>query len=139
MYHYEEWLAFLSTHLPAPVRQEEATDGSLLFTGGEPPLVRARLTPSVITVYRFAVRWDAPDRPVVVPRRVGTLVWRRARNNEMLRAVGALIEAAREARLGTFTVCVICERPTPPERMHDDQICDSCARRESSAQRDRSG
>src|SRR5215831_3284981 len=41
---YEQLIAFLSTHLPAPVEQEEDANGVLVFTGGSPGEVVARLT-----------------------------------------------------------------------------------------------
>jgi hypothetical protein len=127
MRHFEEWLAFLAAQLPDPVNQEEHPDGSVWFTGGEPGQVIARLTRSTITVFEFTVVRDGSRTPVVTPRRIGTVAWRRARNNEMVRAVSALIDAARQVRLAKFTVCVQCERPTPPEAMSDEDICQSCA------------
>ena len=33
--HYEQLLAFIATHMPAPFTQEEI-DGTMIFTGGSP-------------------------------------------------------------------------------------------------------
>ncbi len=122
----EQWLAFIATHLPQPVREDR--DGDLTtFTGGDPGQVVVRLSPSTITVLEYAVGWTASDTPVPAPRRIGTVVWRRARTPEMIRAVAALIGAAREARLAKFRICERCERSIPPEWMDDERICQSCA------------
>lgn len=126
MNNFEEWLAFIATHLPEPVTEEQTDDGTT-FTGGDPGQVMIRLTGSTITVLEYAVVWNGPHTPVLSPRRIGTVAWRRARTHEMTTAVAALIEAARKARLAKFRVCERCERSTPPEWMHDDGVCQSCA------------
>ena len=121
----EEWLAFVATHLPAPVR-EERTDDATTFTGGDPGQVIVKVTRSRITVFEYAVGWTGPHTPVVSPRLIGTVVWLRSRTHEMTRAVAALIAAACASRLGRFRVCERCERSTPPEWMDDDRLCQSC-------------
>jgi hypothetical protein len=126
MQNFEEWLAFISTHLPQPVVEEQTGDGAI-FTGGDPGEVIVRLTQATITVLEYAVEWRGPHAPVLSPRRIGTVVWRRAPVHEMTKAVAALIEAAREARRAKFRICEMCERSMPPEWMHDDLVCQSCA------------
>lgn len=130
MHNIEEWLAFITTHLPQPVSQEIALDGSTYLSGGDPGEVIVRLTRSTITVWEYAVSWNTPDSPTVQPIRVGSVVWRRIQNASAVSAVHALIEAARESRLGTFSVCSHCQRRQPPELMHDDDVCQSCAQRD---------
>src|SRR4030095_7284392 len=74
---YEQLIAFLNTHLPTPVQQEELSDGSLMFTGGSPGEVVARLTKVSVIIEQYAVRWETPYTPVMRPRRVGVVKWRR--------------------------------------------------------------
>src|SRR5262245_34476161 len=74
---YEQLIAFLSTHLPAPVEQDERDGGIRVFTGGDPGEVVARLTNSSVIVEEYAVRWKTPYQAVVHPRRVGVVNWRR--------------------------------------------------------------
>lgn len=123
---FEEWLAYITTHLPTPVTEEQTGEGTT-FTGGDPGQVIVRLTRSRITVLEYAIEWTGPHTPVLAPRRIGTVVWGRARTHEMTKAVAALIEAAREARLAKFRVCERCERSTPPEWMDNERVCQSCA------------
>jgi hypothetical protein len=127
MQNLDEWLAFVSTHLPEPVLREEAADGTVWFTGGRPPLVIVTVGGGTIAVFEYAVRLEPFKAPLVTPRLVGQVKWRRARNTEMTRAVGALIGAARESRLAKFHRCEQCDEAVPPEEMHDATICQACA------------
>jgi hypothetical protein len=129
MQNLEEWLAFITTHLTQPVSQDTAPDGSTYFIGGEPGEVIVRLTRSTVTVWEYAVSLEMPHAPAVQPLRVGSVVWRRIPNASAISAVHSLIEAARVSRLSKFSVCSQCDRRTPPESMHDDDVCESCARR----------
>lgn len=126
---FEEWLAFLSAQLPQPVAQDPAADGSIYFTGGHPGEVIVRLTRSTITVWEYAVRWEGPHTPIVQPIRIGSLAWRHIAADSGFSAARALMHAALESRRSKFRVCVRCEKQTPPEWMHDDEICQSCAER----------
>lgn len=127
MQNIDEWMAFIATHLSDPVSEEHSPDGTISFTGGDPPEVVVSLTRSTIVVFEYAIREDAAHAPTPAPRPIGSVRWRRARNPEMIRAVTALIAAARDSRLAKFGICARCERSTPPERMHDDEVCSSCA------------
>jgi hypothetical protein len=130
MQNFEEWLAFITTHLPQPVAQEIAPDGSTYFTGGEPVEVMVRLTRSTVTVWEYATAQGAPHSPAVEPIRIGSVVWRRIPNTHAISAVQSLIDAARVSRLSKFWLCSRCERRRPPELMHDDDVCQSCAERD---------
>ena len=127
MQNFEEWLAFITTHLPQPVSQEMAADGSTYFIGGEPGEVIVKLTRSAVTVWEYAIDWGESQSPSVQPLRVGSVVWRRIPNTHAITAVASLIEAARESRQSKFSTCADCDRRIPPELMHDDEICLSCA------------
>jgi hypothetical protein len=123
----EEWLAFFSAQLPDPVEQQQALDGSIYFTGGEPGEVMVRLSASTITVWEYAARWEGPRTLVPRPVRVGSIAWRRVPASQAVAAVQALVDGARQSRRGKYSICSYCERLTAPEHMHDEETCMSCA------------
>ena len=127
---YEQLIAFLSTHLPSPVEQEEGEDGILVFTGGSPGEVIARLTHSSVIIEEYAVRWETPFKPVVHPRRVGAVNWRRLSETTLMTVVGQLIKGAREMRLSRYRACRFCGTTNPPEWQHGEDTCQACAVRE---------
>jgi hypothetical protein len=124
--HYEQLLAFISTHMPVPFTQEDV-NGSIVFTGGSPGEVVVQLTSTAVIVAEYAVRWETPDRPVLHPRRVGAVRWRRLPESQLMTVVGELIKGARETRLARFRSCIVCGRTRPPEWMANDLTCQSCA------------
>ena len=130
---YEQLIAFLGSQLPSPVDQQPGGDGSLHFTGGDPPEVVAVLTHTSIVISEFAGVWETPFTFSARPRRVGIVKWRRLPENALLNAISALIKGAREARLASFQVCQYCSRRTAPEWLHDEGVCQACANRHSGA------
>lgn len=128
--HYEQLLAYISTHMPAPFTQEEA-DGSVIFTGGSPEELVVRLTDSAVIVEEYAVRWETPFTPVVRPRRVGSVKWRRLPESRLMTIVGDLMKGAREMRRARFRTCGACGRLRAPEWMSDESLCRNCAERET--------
>ena len=124
---FEEWLAFFAAQLPDPVEQQQALDGSIYFTGGDPGEVIVRLTTSNITVWEYAARWEGAHTLVPRPIRIGSVRWPRVPAQQAVAAVQALLDAARQSRRGKYATCSYCERITPPEHMHDDETCMSCA------------
>ena len=124
---YEQLIAFLNTHLPSPVQQEELTDGTLMFTGGSPGEVIARLTRTSVIVEQYAVRWETPYTPVMRPRRVGAVNWRRLSESVVMSVVEHLIRGAREARLARYATCQLCGEKRPPEWMENADICQQCS------------
>jgi hypothetical protein len=127
---YEQLIAFLSTHMPAPVEQHEAADGIMVFRGGSPVEVVATLTHASVIVEEFAVRWETPFSPVDRPRRVGTVNWRRLPESTVMNVVNQLIKGAREMRLGRYRTCKFCSRTNPPEWLQGDDVCQGCAQAE---------
>ncbi len=130
---FEELIAFLNSHLPAPVDQQPQADGSVQFIGGDPAEVVALLTHSSLVISEFAGVWETPFRFRAKPRRVGAIKWRRLPENALLSAIGALIKGAREARLASYQTCHYCGQRTAPEWLHDEGVCQSCADQHSGA------
>ena len=124
---YEGWIAFVAAQLGSDTTQHPAPDGSIYFTGGDPPLVIARVTRSTVTVWEYAATWEGGHNLAVVPVRIGSIVWRPLSESAAIAVVSTLIDAARESRLGKFRVCRFCNRRTPPELLHDDDVCQACA------------
>ena len=130
---YEQLIAFLSSNLPSPVERHEDVDGSIRFTGGDPPEVVVLLTQSSVVVAEFAGEWETAFTFTAKPRRVGVVKWRRLPENALLSAISALVKGAREARLASFRTCQYCGQRTAPEWLHDEGVCQSCADQHSGA------
>jgi len=125
---YEQLIAFLDSHLTGDRR--ELADGSMQFTGGDPPEVIVLLTETSVIVAEFAAVWESPYTLTAKPRRVGVLKWRRLPETALFNALGILIKGAREARLATFRACEECGRSTAPEWMTAKAMCHGCADQE---------
>src|SRR4029079_4377557 len=93
---YEQLIAFLGSNLPAPVERQEEADGSIRFTGGDPPEGILVLTDSRAIVSQLAGVWESPFTFSAKPRRVGVVKWRRLPENALLSAIAALVKGARE-------------------------------------------
>ena len=130
---FEQLIAFLGSNLPAPVDRQEDVDGSIRFTGGDPPEVIVVLTDSSVVVSQFAGVWESPFTFSARPRRVGVVKWRRLPENALLSAIAALVKGAREARLASFETCQYCGQRTAPEWLHDEGVCQACADQHSGA------
>ena len=124
---YEQLIAFLGSNLPAPVERQEDADGSIRFTGGDPPEVVVVLSHSSVVVSQFSGVWESPFTFSARPRRVGLVKWRRLPENALLGALAALVKGAREARLASFETCRYCGQRTAPEWLHDEGVCQACA------------
>ena len=129
---YEAWHAFVAAHLSQPVIEDAREDGTYL-TGGHPAEVVVRLQDGSITVFEFAIRWHGASAPLVRPRRVGTVHWRRLPERAAMRAVQSLIHGARESRLQKFLTCDKCGRRQPPEWVDSRNVCQACAQPDSGA------
>jgi hypothetical protein len=130
---FEQLIAFLGSNLPTPVDRQEDVDGSIRFTGGDPPEVIVVLTDSSVVVSQFAGVWESPFTFSARPRRVGVVKWRRLPENALLSAIAALVKGAREARLASFETCQYCGQRTAPEWLHDEGVCQACADQHSGA------
>lgn len=124
---FEQLIAFLSSHLPAPVEQQPGGDGSIIFTDGSPGDVVVHLRETSVVVAEYAGEWETPDSFVVKPRRVGVLRWTRLPETALMNALSQLIKGAREMRLARYRTCRFCGEATPPEWLHSDDVCQVCA------------
>jgi len=130
---WEELLVSLTHALPQPVTQETGLDGGTVLVGGEPAEVVVQLARSWVTVSEFSVEWDGPHHPITRIIPFGRIRWRRLDAIRAIEILRALIAGARQARRAKFRVCQSCEALTPPESMHDEEMCRSCAARSRGA------
>ena len=92
---YEQLIAYLSSQLPAPVEHHPSGDGSLQFTGGDPPEVVALLTDTSVIVSEFSGVWESAFKFTSKPKRVGLVKWRRLPDHpDRARSPGSLREAS---------------------------------------------
>jgi hypothetical protein len=123
---FEQLIAYLESQLPAPVEQQPADDGTIVFIGGQPPEVVVQLDESNVIVFEYAGAWE-PDSFHVKPRRVGLVKWRRLSETAVMNAVATLVKGAREMRLARYGNCRICGEKRAPELLSADEVCNACA------------
>ena len=123
---FEQLIAFVSSQLPKPVAEQQGSDGSILFTGGEPPEVIVHLTDQTVVVSEFAGEWEE-DGFSITPLLVGELYWHALPETALMNALSALIKGAREARLSKYRVCPQCGERISPEQFGTGGVCDGCA------------
>lgn len=117
----------IRTLLSDPVREESQLGGKLIFIGGDPGEVIVRVGPKKVSVAIFSVRWEGPHTPVVYPKELAVLNWKRIPAAQMLMTLHTMIESARELRRSRYRKCERCGETNPPEWMHDERTCQSCA------------
>ena len=115
--------------LPDPVREEMRLDGDLVFVGGDPGEVIVRISSSRVSIALFSIRWEGSHTPLVRPKQLATLNWQRLPASVTLLSLHSLVEAAVEIRRAKYRKCDRCGETKPPEWMHDEQTCQSCAER----------
>ena len=107
---WEEWHAFITTHLAAPVVEETADDGATWLTSGDPGEVMVRLKGTSIAVFEYSVERQG-RRAVVMPLRVGSL---RSRDIDDTRAMSIVVGAdRRHARTVHRAVPDVCGSRPP--------------------------
>lgn len=114
--------------LPEPVSEVDSLQGELLV-GGDPGEVVIQLDGNEIVVSIFAVHWNDPYTPEIVPEKFASIGCSEVTKSELTSKLSPLIEKARETRRARFRQCVRCSGVNPPEWMHGDSICQSCAER----------
>ena len=113
--------------LSGPVREETHLDGPIVFVGGDPGEVIVRVSGNKMSVAIFSVRWEGPHTPVVRPRHLATLSWRQIPASTLMMTLHGLVNTAREIRKAKYRRCERCGKTNPPEWMHDEKTCQSCA------------
>jgi hypothetical protein len=113
----------LATAVGGPVSQS--------FTAGDPPQVVVGIHEKTISVGAYVGSWSGPHTPTHGSDYVGEVEIDElaADRNDAKSRLAALIGEARQKRLGSFARCGECEQDFPPEWMHDEGLCQSCAER----------
>ena len=94
--HYEQLLAFISTHLPTPYTQEEV-EGVIVLTGGSPGEVIVRLRGSPSSSRNMPSRGSAVQAgAAAATRRSGQVA--SIPESRLMSVVGELIKGTREMR-----------------------------------------
>lgn len=113
--------------LSDPVQNDRQLDGTVVLVGGDPGEVIVRISGSKVSIAVYSVRWEGSHTPVVRPMQIATLNWKRLPAATMLVALHGLINAGVELRRAKYRRCDKCGETKPPEWMHGDDICQSCA------------
>ncbi len=123
-------IEYLKELLPDPIREGEGLDGSLTLVGGDPGEVIVGMTADEVSVSVFSVLWEGPHTPRVFPRRLASLCWCHIPASSLMMSLHTLVDAASELRRESYSSCERCGKTKPPEWMHGDSICQSCAEKE---------
>ena len=123
----ESLLDEINRLLPDPIRDETQLDGDVVLVGGDPGEVIVRISGSKVSIAVFSIRWDGPYTTVVRPKQLATLNWKRLPASTTMMTLHGLVSAAVEIRRAKYRKCERCGETKPPEWMHDDQTCQSCA------------
>jgi len=113
--------------LPDPVREEIQLDGDVVLVGGDPGEVIVRIRGSKVSIAVYSVRWEGPHTPVTRPKQLATLNWKRLPASRTMMTLHTLVESAVEIRRAKYRKCEKCGEMKPPEWMHGEGICRSCA------------
>lgn len=114
--------------LPEPVSEVDSLQGELLV-GGDPGEVVVQFEGEEIVVSVFAVHWHGPHSPEIAPEKFASIGCSEVTKSELTSRLSPLIAKARETRRARFRQCKRCAELNPPEWMHGDSICQSCAER----------
>ena len=123
----QELAELLKEMLGEPLTEESHGDGSLVMISGDPEEVVVRVAGNTLTISEYGARWEGPHIPVVSPRRLATLLWRRVQRASLRMLLEVVIQAAREERRRQFRKCSYCQIEHGPEHMHSDDVCHGCA------------
>lgn len=115
--------------LPEPIREETQLDDDVVLIGGDPGEVIVRFGKRKVVIAVYSIRWEGPHTPVVRPRQLASLSWKRLPASRTIMEVHGFIELAIEIRRSKYRKCSRCEETKPPEWMHDQNTCQSCAER----------
>ena len=113
--------------LPDPIREETQLDGDVVLVGGDPGEVIVRISGSKLSIAVYSVQWEGPHTPLVRPKLLATLNWQRLPEATVMLTLHELVSVAVQIRRAKYRKCERCGETKPPEWMHDEQTCQSCA------------
>jgi len=125
----DELIECVRSYLPSPIETETAIGGAVILTAGQPGEVIVKITGKRVRVGLFTIRWDGPHTPVVYPEWLATLYWKNLPRTEMTTLLHLVISRTSKLRRDTYGKCSRCGESKPPEWMHDEETCQSCAER----------
>ena len=119
----EQIKGLLAQLLPQPI-----SSGKQMIAG-DPPEVVAQVSDEGLLIAPYRAQWQGPHKLKVVVSDTDIVGWGDlAGTTEQLQTyLSQKVEAAQKARKTTFKVCSLCDKSTPPEWMHDENACQSCA------------
>ena len=114
--------------LGEPVAEREDETGFLIVSEAVPE-VAVRLTADGVDVLFYGLRWDGPATLVDCHELMISLPWAELPESteQAWAVVEVRIEESRRLRATSYRTCRHCGRNTPPEYMHDEQLCMGCA------------
>ena len=126
--HTTDLVALVERVLPARLRPAGAP-GVWRGQVGTPPEMIVVVDAKGIDFRPCAIGWCTPHDPVPTSRPFVHLDADDvpASQSEAEKLVRHLAEAARIVRRGQYLTCRQCNQLTPPERMHDPDVCQDCA------------
>jgi hypothetical protein len=114
--------------LPEPVSERQDGTG-LLFISEAVPEVALRLTDKGVDVLLYRRIWAEPDQLVDQHHLLTSVPWKGL--PDQVEQAWALLEtpvrAPQKQRASSYRTCQRCGKSTPPEFMHNEQLCMSCA------------
>lgn len=113
--------------LPKPIREDDELPGEVVLVGGEPGEVIVQIYRNKVIVSVYGARWDSPYTMVLRPKRLASLDWMQLPAATIKTILPELIGAATKLRRAQYRKCKMCNETNPPEWMHCDDICQSCA------------
>ncbi len=96
---------------------------------GNPPEVVVRLSEKGLLIAPYRAEWQGPAELKVAVSNVDLVGWGDlpAEAEQLRSYLSQKIEAARRTRKAAFKNCSLCHKSTPPEWMHDESTCQTCA------------
>lgn len=137
---FEKLITEIKELLPSPVSEEntnidaelivEDLDEGAWLIGGSPGEVAVFVSEEVVVFSQFAITWkNSPNVPTISPIPIASIHWKNLRKQERHQLFTALVEMIAKRRRKLYRACNYCKELVPPEWMHGDDICGSCAER----------
>lgn len=118
---------YLQARLPELVPIHQLGANSQVFVRGDPGEVVVHIIDQSLIASVFAVVWETPYTSVMVPEEYAILNWHELSADRLQLRLDELIDSARRKRLSRYRTCERCGENKPPEHMHSDEVCQSCA------------